>query len=227
MIAPTEDYGGYRLIVVPILFLADEALTTKPTAYANDGGHVLVSYLSGIVDPTCAVILGGYPGAFRDLLGIRVDEFYPLFNEESRPIVTATGAHWTASDWTESIELATATTYATYASGPLRGCAAITENAVGAGTASCLSTRLNAAQLDDLIGHLIEATSIQPLASAPREVEITKRNSSEHDFVFAINHLAVDAAVDLGLPSHDLVAGCVFDGRLAAGAVAVLKVNRT
>jgi beta-galactosidase len=226
VIAPTEDFGGYRLVVVPNLFLADEALTTKLTVYANGGGHVLVSYLSGIVDPTCAVILGGYPGAFRDLLGIRVDEFYPLFNEESRPIVTTTGADWTASDWTESIELATATSYATYTSGPLRGSAAITENAVGAGTASYLSTRLNPAALDDFMGHLIEATGIQPLASAPREVEITKRSGSEHDFVFAINHLAVDAEVDLGFRSHDLVTGCVFDGRLAAGAVAVLKVDR-
>ena len=226
VIAPTDDLDGYRLVVVPNLFLADEELTARLTAYTNGGGHVMVTYLSGIVDPTCAVILGGYPGAFRDLLGIRVDEFYPLFNQESRPIVTTAGAHWTASDWTESIELAGATSYATYTSGPLSGSAAITQNAVGAGTASYLSTRLDTAALDDFVDHLIEAAGITPLASAPREVEITRRSGSAHDFVFAINHLQVDAKVDLGRPSHDLVTGCAFDGLVAAGAVAVLRVDR-
>jgi beta-galactosidase len=226
VIVPTQDFGGYRLVVVPNLFLADDELTRKLTAYANSGGHVLVTYLSGIVDPTCAVILGGYPGAFRKLLGLRVDEFYPLFNQESRPIVTSAGVHWAASDWTESIELAGATSYATYTSGTLCGSAAITQNVVGAGTASYLSTRLEVGALDDFIEHLIEVSGITPLASAPREVEITKRSNSEHDFIFAINHLAVDAKVDLGVLSYDLVTGSPFDGCLAAGGVAVLKVDR-
>ena len=226
VIAPTEDFAGYRLVVVPNLFLADQALTAKLAAYADGGGHVLVSYLSGIVDPTCAVILGGYPGAFRDLLGIRVDEFYPLFDDEARPIVTSAGERWTASDWTESIELTTATAYATYTSGPLQGSAAITQNSVGAGTASYLSTRLEAAALDDFIDHLIQAAGIGPLASAPSQVEITKRRGSRHDFVFAINHLPVDARVELDVPSHDLVTDRAFDGQLAAGSVAVLRFER-
>ena len=226
VIAPTEDFAGYRLVVVPNLFLADQALTAKLAAYADGGGHVLVSYLSGIVDPTCTVILGGYPGAFRDLLGIRVDEFYPLFDDEARPIVTTAGARWTASDWTENIELTTATAYATYSSGPLQGSAAITQNSVGAGTASYLSTRLDAAALDDFIGHLIETTGIRRLASAPSQVEITRRRGPRHDFVFAINHLPVDARVELDVPSHDLVTDRAFDGLLAAGTVAVLRVER-
>ena len=38
----------------------------------------LVTYFSGIVDEHDHVRLGGYPGAFRDLLGVRVEEFAPL-----------------------------------------------------------------------------------------------------------------------------------------------------
>jgi len=159
-------------------------------------------------------------------LGIRVDEFYPLFDAEARPLVTSAGARWTASDWTENIELTTATAYATYTSGPLQGSAAITQNSVGAGTASYLSTRLDAAALDDFIGHVIATTGIRPLASAPSQVEITRRRGPRHDFVFAINHLPVDARVDLDVPSHDLVTDRAFDGLLAAGTVAVLRVER-
>ena len=49
-------------------------------AYVRAGGHVLVTYFSGIVDEHDHVWLGGYPGALRDLLGVRVEEFAPLLH---------------------------------------------------------------------------------------------------------------------------------------------------
>ena len=47
-------------------------------AFVRAGGHALVSYFSGIVDEADQVRLGGYPGAFAELLGVRVEEFAPL-----------------------------------------------------------------------------------------------------------------------------------------------------
>jgi beta-galactosidase len=227
VIASAADFSGYRLVVVPNLFLADHQLTPRLTAFAEAGGHVLVTYLSGIVDADGAVILGGYPGAFRELLGLRVDEFYPLLGCESLQIRTGTGVQWAATDWTENIELGTAISLATYVSGFLQGHPAITTNTVGAGTTHYLSTRLDAAALDDYIGDLIEVAGLQSLASAPRGVEITKRSSAEHDYLFAVNHLDVEAEIDLGRPAHDLITGSAFEGRVAAGTVAVLKMRRS
>ena len=45
---------------------------------------MLVTYFSGIVDEHDHVRLGGYPGAFRDLLGVRVEEFFPLLDRARR-----------------------------------------------------------------------------------------------------------------------------------------------
>ncbi|HEU4534508.1 MAG TPA: beta-galactosidase trimerization domain-containing protein, partial [Polyangiaceae bacterium] len=42
------------------------------------GASLLVTFFSGIVDEHDHVRLGGYPGAFRELLGVRVEEFAPL-----------------------------------------------------------------------------------------------------------------------------------------------------
>ena len=44
---------------------------------------LLVTYFSGIVDENDHVRLGGYPGAFRDLLGVRTEEFFPLRQGET------------------------------------------------------------------------------------------------------------------------------------------------
>jgi hypothetical protein len=55
-------------------------MTPRPTlpALPKPGATVLVSYFSGIVDERDHIRLGGYPGAFRELLGIRTEEFHPL-----------------------------------------------------------------------------------------------------------------------------------------------------
>ena len=38
----------------------------------------MMSFFSGIVDEDDQVRLGGYPAPFRDLLGLRVEDFLPL-----------------------------------------------------------------------------------------------------------------------------------------------------
>ena len=47
------------------------------------------TYFSGIVDEHDHVRLGGYPGAFRDLLGVRTEEFFPLRRGERWRSTTA------------------------------------------------------------------------------------------------------------------------------------------
>ena len=61
------------------------------------GGHLVTTYFSGIVDENDHVWLGGYPGALRDLLGIRIEEFGPLLDGEQRRRWTTapTGTLWT------------------------------------------------------------------------------------------------------------------------------------
>ena len=49
------------------------------------------TYFSGIVDEHDHVRLGGYPGAFRDLLGVRVEEFFPL--REGEQVGLDDGSH--------------------------------------------------------------------------------------------------------------------------------------
>ena len=77
--APVGDLSGYRLVLVP------DPLPASPTprprassAAVAAGGTALVTYFSGIVDENDHIRLGGYPGAFRELLGVRVEEFSPL-----------------------------------------------------------------------------------------------------------------------------------------------------
>ncbi len=75
---PSAPLDGYDLVLVCTLYAVADAAAANIAAAAPAGATVLVSYFSGIVDEQDHIRLGGYPGAFRELLGIRVEEFHPL-----------------------------------------------------------------------------------------------------------------------------------------------------
>jgi beta-galactosidase len=77
-VRPDDDLSGYRLVIAPCLYLVTDDAAANIAGYVHGGGHLLCTFFSGIVNQDDAVRLGGYPGAFRDLLGVRVEEFFPL-----------------------------------------------------------------------------------------------------------------------------------------------------
>src|SRR5262249_49771617 len=75
---PGAALSGYRLVVVPSLYLTTPEATANLTGYVRAGGTLVVSYFSGIVDANDSFHPGGFPGGLRDVLGLEVEEFLPL-----------------------------------------------------------------------------------------------------------------------------------------------------
>lgn len=66
------DGTGYRLIVVAEHVTDDPRLAESLTRAARRGAQILVTGPTGVVDAHQGAVLGGYLGALRDLLGVRV-----------------------------------------------------------------------------------------------------------------------------------------------------------
>ena len=156
---PDAGLAGYRLVLAPALYLLTDEAAASLRDYVDGGGQLVVTFGSGIVDPAHQVRLGGYPGALRDLLGIRVEEFFPLPAADRVPL--STGEAGTL--WSELVRAAGAEVLARYAAGPLAGQPAITRNRAGAGRAWYLSTRLEDAALDRVIGEAAAAAGLAPV----------------------------------------------------------------
>ncbi|WFE29578.1 beta-galactosidase [Solwaraspora sp. WMMD791] len=152
------DFGGYDLVVAPILHLMPAALAERLRGYVDAGGHLVTTYFSGIVDEHDHIWLGGYPGALRDLLGVRVEEFGPLSDGEQ--VLLDTGAP--ATLWTDRITVTDpqVEVLATYRSGEYAGRPAITRRPVGAGSAGYVSTRLGATGLVDVLARFASAAGV-------------------------------------------------------------------
>jgi beta-galactosidase len=209
--------------VVPTLYLVSDETVAALTGAAEAGATVVVTYFSGIVDESDHIRVGGYPGAFRDLLGVRTTEFLPLLAGESVQVEGLGDGAVSADTWAEDLELDGAEALATYVDGPAAGLPAVTRREVGKGRAWYVATRLDAAGTDRLVERLVADAGLERLPGASDVVEVTRRVGDDASWLFVINHGEEEAEV----PVHgvELVTGRELAGDLQvpAGGVAVVR----
>lgn len=187
--SPGADLSSYTTVVVPSLYLVSDESAAALTAYVEGGGQLVVGYFSGIVDPELRVRLGGYPGAFTELLGVRVEEFHPLPIDGE--IALSSGGRGRV--WSEDVRAVSAEVIDRYAGGVLDGRPAITRHEFGAGVAWYVSTELDDETAARLLG----------LSASP--VETVHRRAGDTTWTFLINH--GDTQVDVPADGSELVAG--------------------
>jgi len=216
---------GYDLVVAPILHVVPSELAQRLSGYVEEGGHLVTTYFSGIVDENDHVWPGGYPGALRDLLGIRIEEFGPLLEHESVELDNGT----VGTLWTDRVDLVSpeAEGLVRYTTGAQTGRPAITRRITGRGSASYVSTRLGPVGLRPVLAGLLDAAGVA--SDLPEElrgrVEVTIRTNEVDDFWFVVNRGR--EPVELAGLDGDVLGGSILvnDGAttLMPSGVAVLR----
>ncbi|MGC5167564.1 beta-galactosidase [Luteimicrobium sp. DT211] len=221
------DLSGYAMVVAPVLYLVPEETAERLRSYVDGGGHLVATYFSGIADADDRIYLGGYPGALRDLLGVRVEEFAPLLDGQT--VRLSTGA--VGSLWTEPVQLTDPATevLASYLSGSLAGSPAVTRRPVGTGSAAYVSTRLGNEGLATVLPQLLAGAGVvsELPASARGTVERVVRTDGDAQFVFLVNRtehrVVLPATGELLVGERDDDGAVVLD----AHGVAVLREPAT
>ncbi|KAA2261477.1 beta-galactosidase [Solihabitans fulvus] len=227
--APLEDY---RLVLCPNLYSVSVPTAEWLTSYVAGGGRLVCGFFSGIVDELDHIHQstdgsgGGYPGPLREVLGVVVDEFWPVADGDAVPVLVADNTT-AATVWSEWLDATTATTTGWYAgSGPLAGRPAITRNAHGSGEAWYVSCQLGAG-IDVVLAEALGAAGIEPVLAVPAGVEVTRRTGPDAAYLFLLNqnHDSVDLA-SLPPGAVDLLSDNTIDTtlRLPALGAAVLRI---
>ncbi|WP_030985389.1 beta-galactosidase [Streptomyces sp. NRRL S-1813] len=231
VVPPQRELSGYRLVVAPNLYLLTADDAQRLASYVRDGGQLLVSFFSGIVDAHDRVHPGGCPAPLRELLGLRVEEFWPL--DEGRSVAVGDGVRTGRADlWSEVIDLEGAEALAHFTDGDLAGRPAVTRHAYGRGTVWYVGTRLDAALMRALLDDVRAAAGVAPvLPGLPEGVQATVREGAGGRYVFLLNHGARTVEVGLPAPMRDALAADATGGggagpvdrvTLSARGVAVL-----
>lgn len=72
------DFSRYKLVIIPALYIADDALLKKISDYVKGGGHVVMTFKSGFANENSAVRWVRAPGPLREAAGFSYQEFSNL-----------------------------------------------------------------------------------------------------------------------------------------------------
>ena len=225
VVRPGADLSAYRLVVIPNLYLVRDSEAAVVSDFVAAGGHAVITFFSGIADEEDRVRPGGYPGAFRELLGVNTEEFAPVLPGQT--LTLASGK--TATAWSERTRARGAEVLDIFTDGPSIGRPAITRNRIaGGGDAWYLATNLDADALDDVLRDAAAGAGAVPQGDEQLPgLEVIRRVGDDRSYRFLINHSTHD--VELPATGHELVTGEPVDSiaRVPAGAVRVIREDRT
>lgn len=224
VVTTRTDLERYELLIAPVLHVIPEVLAGRLTRYVDNGGHLVTTYFSGVVDENDHIWLGGHPGALRELLGIRIEEFGPLLDGETVSLDDA----GPGTLWTDRITVTDpgAEVLARYETGAYAGRPAVTRRAAGRGSAAYISTRLGVNGLVGLLPNLLATAGVESELPEPLRgsVEQAVRRDAGSRYLFLVNR--TDGPVPLtGLTGEILTGRADTDGALvlAPREVAVLR----
>jgi beta-galactosidase len=157
---PGSDLSSYRLVLAPNLYLVTDEGVDNIRRYVSDGGTLLMSFFSGIVDAHDHIRLGGYPAPFRELLGLQIEDFVPMASRETNLLDTPGGE--SCDLWADLIHLEGAEPLASYTDGFYAGTPAVTRNVHGEGAATTSAPgRRNATRSRSFKGYVKRLACVQ------------------------------------------------------------------
>ncbi|MFG3077238.1 beta-galactosidase [Streptomyces sp. NPDC048225] len=215
---PGHDLSGYRLVVVPQLYLLTDAAVDNLLAHVHGGGALVCGFLTGVADEDDRVRPGAMDARLRELFGIRtLHEWWPL--EPGEGAACEGGLRGTL--WSEELEPdGTADETLAYRGGELDGLPAVLRK----GRAWYVSTLPEPDALRALLARVAADAGVRPvLDGLPDGVEAVRRGP----LLFLLNHGREPVAVDLTGTHHDLLTETTVTGRITLGryGAAVLRPN--
>ena len=140
----TEDFSAYKVVVVPPLYIASDALLERLVNYVRHGGHLVLTLKSGFCDEYSTVRHEMAPGPLREAAGFHYQEFSNL----AKPLALKgdpfqAGADNQVSDWAEMLLLDQAKALAYYDHPFFGKYPAVTENHFGRGIVTYEGTVLS------------------------------------------------------------------------------------
>lgn len=194
--------GEYKVIIIPQHILLEPAAANTIRSYVDQGGIVIMTGYSGVVDETGKAFSTPKPGGLDDVFGIRVAGFYRTdikgFHSQESTISESGGKRHELLrvkkgeesflidvDYYEQLELKTAKCFASF---PDKHLCAISVNRYGKGTAFYIATETNQTILGWLVDYLIEKFDLEKGLNVPPGIQARKIAENQYFYVNTTDH---------------------------------------
>ncbi|QKO14770.1 Beta-galactosidase BglY [Dickeya solani] len=209
------DFSGYRLLIAPMLYMVRPGFAERVEQFVRQGGQVVVTYWSGIVNESDLCYQGGFPGPLRSVLGIWSEEIDCLADGEYNRVLGLADndiglkGPYQARHLCELIHLEGATALASYCDDFYAGRPAVTVNRVGAGKAWYVTSRNDLAFQRDFFAAIIRELALPRALDIPLPPAVTahRRTNGDEEFIFIENYSALPQPIQLPAGHSDMLTG--------------------
>lgn len=216
IIDSTFDLSGYKLVIAPMLYLFRDGIQEKLRRFVRDGGTLVTTCFTGVVNDTDLSFLGEATGdKLSDVLGLWVEEVDSLYDCESNR-TTWNGKSYSLKELCEICHPTTCETLAVYETDFYAGKPVLTKNQFGKGVAYHVSASADTDFFHALNAKLAAACDLTYAirTAVPDGVSLTWRQSDTEKLIFVQNFGDSAAAVQLDQPYENILSGETVSGSL-------------
>lgn len=209
------DISGYKLVVMPMLYLWREGFGDRLRTFVNGGGTLISTVFSGIVNENDLCFLGeATEEKLSDVMGYWVEETDSLYDGEVNSIVYK-GKEYKLTELCEVIRPTTCDTVAVYGNDYYKDTPAVTANRFGDGTAYHIAANAPQEFFDAFIADAAPELKRAVNTDIPRGVSVTLREGENGEsYIFVQNFLDTEQTLTLDGSYTDIVSGAACSDKL-------------
>lgn len=208
MIPVDANFDRYSLIVAPVLYMVKEGMQEALERYVKSGGVLVTTYMSGIVDQSDNVHLGGYPGPLKNLAGVWVEEIDALAPEQTNSVKMSDGKSFSCNLVCERIHLENAGALGIYEKDFYAGEPAVTQNSFGKGEVYYIGTQVDKEGKAYILEKACTNANIHSIVQQSKGLEILCRKKENTEIYYIMNFQSDDVKIPHQfLGKRDLLSG--------------------
>ena len=214
IINANRPIDGYKMVVAPMLYMVKEETISKLESYVKNGGTLVSTYITGMVNENDLCYLNGFPAnELGNVFGLVSEEVDTLFPEDSN-FIAYKGEEYPVHDYCERIHPKDgAEVLAYYAKDFYAGEPALVKNKYGKGEAYYFAAHDDGELSDKIISELAESLSLSvDFENLPYGVTSHSRECDGEKYIFVENYNVFPVTVRNNREMLDLETGATVKG---------------
>ena len=202
VIAMEHSLSDYKVLAAPMAYMFKDGYEEKLRTYVENGGTLVLSYWSGLVDGTDRCFLGGTPYGLMDVAGLRSTETDALYDWEENHAIPEAGSRlgisnvYTCKNLCELVKVSDAEVLMRYGEDFYQGYPVLTHKAFGKGRVYYVCADMELGFYQDFYGRVAaEAGLKSPIEIIPEGVSVTVRENEDTEYLFIQNYARKPQAV--------------------------------
>lgn len=229
VVTPQQDLSKYSLVVAPMMYMMTEETMDRFRDYVKNGGVLVGSYLSGLVNETDLTYLGGWPKTLQETYGIDAKEIDTLYPKDKNSIKFGNES-FEVVDYCTIIEAKEAEVLAKYEEDFYKNTPAITKNNLEKGKAYFIGARTNQEFLSKFYDEIVKDLHINEVEDFISEggISIQIRENKDAKYYFIMNFTEEEKNIGIKGSYLNLISGKMMErlNLMKPYDVYVLKKNK-